>query len=321
VAAALAAPVPQRAAYLSAEAQAVAADPRPPSVYYTPLAHIPAAAVPATWTVTFEEPAELEAFKPVLVGEAAEAAAAAAPSANESAAVAPATPVAMVSRSFTFTRVCSAPLMLRVPDFLSASECALLLRLAYAPGAPSWKPYRNITYKPTLGAGGEVVQQSFELGHSESATLNQLDWGHNKPIYPMIQRIAERVARLVNSSSRYTSNLRRLLRYQPGQKFDLHADDYDRIEPLHRGRRMLTCLLYVHTEADETGGGTIFPMLDEGEYRSPPTSGSLLIFRNFDPENGYHFDSRTQHRAETTFKGCKYAINLYFVEKEGIWWH
>jgi hypothetical protein len=40
---------------------------------------------------------------------------------------------------------------------------------------------------------------------------------------------------------------------QPGQKFDLHADDYDRITPLHRGRRNLTCLIYVHTEPDETG--------------------------------------------------------------------
>lgn len=42
-------------------------------------------------------------------------------------------------------------------------------------------------------------------------------------------------------------------RPQPGQKFDLHADDYDRITPLHRGRRNLTCLIYVHTEPDETG--------------------------------------------------------------------
>lgn len=40
---------------------------------------------------------------------------------------------------------------------------------------------------------------------------------------------------------------------QPGQKFDLHADDYDRLTPLHRGRRNLTCLIYVHTEPDETG--------------------------------------------------------------------
>lgn len=44
-----------------------------------------------------------------------------------------------------------------------------------------------------------------------------------------------------------------LSRPQPGQKFDLHADDYDRITPLHRGRRNLTCLIYVHTEPDETG--------------------------------------------------------------------
>ena len=72
----------------------------------------------------------------------------------------------------------------------------------------------------------------------------------------MITLFAERVARLVNSTKEYTSNMRRLLRYKPGQKFELHADDYDRIQPLHRGRRNLTCLIYVHTEEDETGHHT-----------------------------------------------------------------
>lgn len=120
------------------------------------------------------------------------------------------------------------------------------------------------------------------------------------------------------SSSFFSTKKRR---YKPGQKFELHADDYDRLTPLHRGRRMLTCLIYVKTEDDETGGGTVFPLLDSGEYRSPPLSGSLLIFRNFDPYNDFKFDSRCQHYAETTTKGSKYAINLYFVEQEGRWWH
>ena len=48
---------------------------------------------------------------------------------------------------------------------------------------------------------------------------------------------------------------------------------------------------------------------------------SVLIFRNFDPANEYKFDPRCQHYAETTTKGNKYAINLYFVEQEGMWWH
>jgi hypothetical protein len=65
----------------------------------------------------------------------------------------------------------------------------------------------------------------------------------------------------------------------------------------------------------------VFPLLDQGSYRSAPTPGSLLIFRNFDPANGYRFDARCQHYAETTHKGSKYAINLYFVEQQGMWWH
>jgi len=70
-----------------------------------------------------------------------------------------------------------------------------------------------------------------------------------------------------------------------------------------------------------SGGGTVFPLLDSGSYRSPPVSGSMLIFRNFDPANSFKFDDRCQHYAETTTKGSKYAINLYFVESEGMWWH
>src|SRR4051812_44797392 len=51
------------------------------------------------------------------------------------------------------------------------------------------------------------------------------------------------------------------------------------------------------------GGGTVFPLLDQGTYRSAPTTGSLLIFRNFNPANAHRFDSRCQHFAETTTRG------------------
>ena len=271
------------------------------SIHSIPLSHIHPSNVPDEWTVTFD---------PIIDPVTNQPAARQHPSA------------------IRVHRVHSKPLIIRAEEFVTKEECEELLKLAYAEEAPSWRPYRNITYKPTLDTEtGEVVKQEFIVGHSETATMWQLDYGHYVAVRPLITHLADRLSRIVNLPSTRTSNMRRLLRYKDGQKFDLHADDFDRIEPLHRGRRLLTCLIYIKTEPDETGGGTVFPLLDDGEggepftWRSPPISGSLLIFRNFDPQNEFKFDSRCQHYAEPTFKGSKYVINAYQVEQDGRWFH
>jgi hypothetical protein len=246
-------------------------DARPPSVHYTPLSHILPQFVPEQWTVELNEVAcatvepNREESKELPAASAAAAASSVVPSeeATEpsvSAAAAPSSSstapaeLPLGPSSVLVTRVSLTPLMLRVSNFLSTAECAEVLRLAAAPDAPKWKPYRNVTYKPTVDpVSGAVVDQQFEVGYTETATLNQLDYGRYPAIFPLIDRFAARVACVVNSSKEYASNMRRLLRYKPGQKFELHADDFDRIKPLHRGRRLLTCLIYVHTEKDETG--------------------------------------------------------------------
>lgn len=281
----------------SSSAAAVSASAGAPveSVRSTPLTHIHPDAVPSEWTVEYERYRD-EDGKLLRLQH---------------------------PESLTCTRISQTPLMFRVEKFLAPEESAEIVRLATAPAAANWRRYHNVNYTPTYDDTGAVIAQDFTVAQSDKATLHQLDFGHYNEMRPIITLICRRVAKLVNVPQTRISNLRRLLRYQPGQRFDLHADDYDRLpeHTLPRGKRMLTCLIYVHTEPDETGGGTMFPLLDGGEYRSAPTSGSLLIFRNFDPQNAGKFDSRCQHYAETTTKGYKYALNLYIVEEDGRWWN
>jgi hypothetical protein len=148
-------------------------------VHYTPLAHILPEFVPEQWTVTFPAAGAAEA-------QSADDAAAAAPAAAPAAAASLSPPQHGIDgsvlpriwqhpSSLVVTRVNLTPLMLRVDNFLSAAECAEVLRMAYDPAAPAWKPYRNITYKPQTDSTGAVIAQKFEVGYSEAATLFQLD--------------------------------------------------------------------------------------------------------------------------------------------------
>jgi len=148
-------------------------------VHYTPLAHILPEFVPEQWTVTFPAADAAEAQS---ADDAAAAASAAAPA--DAASLSPpqhGIDGSVLPRiwqhpsSLVVTRVNLTPLMLRVDNFLSAAECAEVLRMAYDPAAPAWKPYRNITYKPQVDSTGAVIAQKFEVGYSEAATLFQLD--------------------------------------------------------------------------------------------------------------------------------------------------
>ena len=176
-AAADAAPVASPSAAAAAAPASSSSSTLPQSVHYTPLAHILPEFVPEQWTVTFPAANAAEA-------QSADDAAAASAAATAAAALSPpqhGIDGSVLPRiwqhpsSLVVTRVNLAPLMLRVDNFLSAAECAEVLRMAYDPAAPAWKPYRNITYKPQRDSTGAVIAQKFEVGYSEAATLFQLD--------------------------------------------------------------------------------------------------------------------------------------------------
>ena len=96
-----------------------------------------------------------------------------------------------------------------------------------------------------------------------------------------------------------------VLRYIPGQRYEVHPDFFDprdREELANGGQRIVTCLLYLSTLPVGAGGATWFPEADTGHLRNRglrvrPVEGRAIIFHNTLPDGSV--DHRSVHAGET----------------------
>jgi len=125
-----------------------------------------------------------------------------------------------------------------------------------------------------------------------------------------------------------------VVRYQPGEEFQLHTDHLDSFNEFDCGGRLCTCLVYLNdseesatkgssrmTEGGEdatfTGGETEFPEFDAA---IPPTKGSALFFWNtlerpgskgYERDMFLNVDLKLRHAGLPVLSGEKWVANRW----------
>lgn len=129
---------------------------------------------------------------------------------------------------------------------------------------------------------------------------------------PVVQRVEERIARLLHWPMEFGEGLQ-ILRYSPGAQYRPHYDYFDPAEPgtptiLRRGgQRLATLIMYLHEP--EQGGGTTFP--DVG-LEVAPRRGTGVFFSYDRPEPS----TGTLHGGAPVLAGEKWVATKWLRERE-----
>lgn len=129
---------------------------------------------------------------------------------------------------------------------------------------------------------------------------------------PLIQRIEERIARLLNWPIENGEGLQ-VLHYRPGAEYKPHYDYFDPAEPgtativKRGGQRVGTLVIYLNTP--EKGGGTTFP---DVHLEVGPQRGNAVFFSYERP----HTSTRTLHGGAPVIAGEKWIATKWLRERE-----
>jgi len=129
----------------------------------------------------------------------------------------------------------------------------------------------------------------------------------------VLELIRERMAASLGTESRYFE-VTKLLRYEPGQRFSLHADYQEPSTPAlakeieQRGQRIATFLVYLNDDFD--GGETDFP---EAGFRFRGRSGDALWFSNVDARG--EPDHRSVHAGMPPTRGTKWLLSQWVRDR------
>ena len=185
------------------------------------------------------------------------------------------------------------PWVVTLEQFLSLEETERLIELGGTEG-----------YKRSGGVGdvksdGTVEDKVISGRTSENA------WCSGSCLKdPTAVTVMNRIADLTNTPEPNSEHLQ-LLKYEVGQKYDVHHDFIETHVVRQPGPRILTVFLYLN-EVPE-GGGTRFPTLDN--LTVMPKPGMALIWPSILDEDVNAKDHRTVHAALPVEKGQKFAAN------------
>lgn len=133
----------------------------------------------------------------------------------------------------------------------------------------------------------------------------------NRGETPLVQRIEQRIARLVNWPLENGEGIQ-VLHYRPGAEYKPHYDYFDPGEPgtptiLRRGgQRVATLVMYLNNPS--RGGGTIFP--DAG-LEVMPQRGNAVFFSYDRPSPA----TRTLHGGAPVIEGDKWIATKWLRER------
>ena len=129
---------------------------------------------------------------------------------------------------------------------------------------------------------------------------------------PLIQRIEERIARLLQWPIENGEGLQ-VLHYRPGAEYKPHYDYFDPAEPgtpsiiKRGGQRVGTLVMYLNTP--DKGGGTTFP---DVHLEVAPQRGNAVFFSYERP----HPSTRTLHGGAPVIAGDKWIATKWLRERE-----
>ena len=188
----------------------------------------------------------------------------------------------------------ASPRVVLFGNLLSKQECEELMAQARP------RLQRSLTVQTDTGGSEVNVQRTsdgmfFERGQT-----------------PLIQRLEERIARLVNWPIENGEGLQ-ILHYQPGAEYKPH---YDYFDPEHAGsakilarggQRVGTLVIYLNNPVK--GGGTIFP---DVHLEVAPRQGNAVFFSYERP----HPSTRSLHGGSPVIEGEKWIATKWLRERE-----
>jgi prolyl 4-hydroxylase len=189
------------------------------------------------------------------------------------------------------------PWIIVLEHFLSDEEADHLVQLGHDRG------YERSTDTGELDETGEAEKLVTE-DRTSTNTFCQ-DECRNDTI---VVQVMERMSYLTGIPARFSEDIQ-LLRYEPGQFYNIHHDfiefEVDRME----GPRILTIFMYLNDV--EEGGATSFDYFAPNNLTITPKRGRVVIWPSVLDKNPNLPDYRTTHEALPVIKGLKYGANAW----------
>lgn len=198
-------------------------------------------------------------------------------------------------------RVISAePALVVIDDFLSHAMCQQIIDKAVETG----------------NMKGSLVGEDQKTSHVRTSSTV---WLKDEDCKHPLRLIADKVSLISGLPPNHMENLQ-VVRYEPGQQYDVHTDHKDSFNSLERLGRLATCLIYLSEPT--SGGETWFPGVDESneDIRIHPTKGSAVFFWNtiekpgcqdYFPGMFLNVDLRLRHAGLPVETGEKWICNRW----------
>lgn len=176
----------------------------------------------------------------------------------------------------------------------------------------------------------QAAKESNELKQStmgvfqnvSSSRTSSTMWLHEKDCEIPLRLLSNKVGVLVGLDASYMENLQ-VVKYEEGQKFDIHTDHLDAFNDLECKGRLATCLMYLNSSSeggDTTGfkgGSTYFPEYDT--HVTPRQGRAVFWFNTVERpgSSGYsknmvlNVDLRSRHSGSPVYNGEKWVCNRW----------
>ena len=158
------------------------------------------------------------------------------------------------------------PPLLYIHNFIDVDLCDAITNTAKGKGLD----------RSTVGSDKETQ----EMRTSRQTWLKEDDetLKYNHDSIAAMRKIASKISRITCLPTSHQENLQ-VVRYERGQKFDIHLDHLDEFNDLECRGRLATCLIYLNDGdgIEFDGGETYFP---EFEFKAVPKKGSAVFFWN-----------------------------------------
>ncbi|GKY90287.1 hypothetical protein MPSEU_000002800 [Mayamaea pseudoterrestris] len=186
------------------------------------------------------------------------------------------------------------PWIIILDDFLTQEECETLIEQGAIQG-----------YERSEDVGRKRFDGTYDSIQSEGRTSTNA-WCLNDCYEHNVTRaVTQRMEELTGVPESHSEYLQ-LLKYEPGQFYEMHHDYIPHHVQRAQGPRILTIFLYLNDV--EEGGGTRFTDLD---LTIMPKRGRAVIWPSVLDQAPTLKEPRTHHEALPVTKGVKYGANAW----------
>ena len=205
------------------------------------------------------------------------------------------------------------PPLIAIDNFASDAQCDAIMAAAIREGLTESRVGIDQSLDESRTSDTAWLHSDKDFADGAGVTTHTgNDSGHLS--VPVMQVLAERVSRVCGIPPCNMESLQ-VVRYRPGQQFQVHTDHQDDFNEVPIRGRLCTCLLYL--KEPEAGGETRFY---EYDIRVPPKKGTVIFWWNtlerpgcpgYHPEMFLNVDNKMRHAGEPVEAGEKWICNRW----------